>query len=126
MGLGTLCIGLSPATAFGLALGAMFFAGFMNPITNGPLIAVLQAKVAPDMQGRVFTVIQSAATAISPLSMLIAGPVADWLGVRVWYVVAGTVCVLMAIGAAFVPVIVHLEDNHSQYAKAVPARVADE
>ncbi len=126
MGLGTLCIGLLPATAFGLALGAMFFAGFMNPITNGPLIAVLQAKVTPDMQGRVFTVIQSAATAISPLSMLVAGPVADWLGVRIWYVVAGTVCVLMAIGAAFVPVIVHLEDNHSQYATAAPVKVADE
>lgn len=125
MGLGTLCIGLSPATAFWLALGAMFLTGFMNPITNGPLIAILQAKVAPDMQGRVFTVIQSAATATSPLSMIIAGPVADWLGVRVWYVVAGTVCVLMAIVAAFVPVIVHLEDNHSKYAQAVPAGAVD-
>ncbi|MCX7682684.1 MAG: MFS transporter [Anaerolineae bacterium] len=125
MGLGTLCIGLSPATAFWLALSATFFVGFMNPITNGPLIAILQAKVAPDMQGRIFTVIQSAATATSPLSMVIAGPVADWLGVRVWYIVAGTVCILMAIVAAFVPIIVHLEDNHSKYAQVVPAGAVD-
>ena len=113
MGVGTLLIGVAPATAFWLALGAMFCAGFMNPITNGPLFALIQAKVAPEMQGRVFTVIQSAASAMSPLSMVIAGPVADLFGVRIWYVMAGVVCALMGVGAFFVPVIVHLEDNHN-------------
>jgi len=36
----------------------MFVAGYMNPITNGPVHAVLQAVVAPEMQGRVFTLWQ--------------------------------------------------------------------
>ncbi len=113
MGVGILFIGLAPASAFWLALGAMFLAGFMNPIVNGPLFAVLQARVAPEMQGRVFTVIQSAATAMSPLSLAVAGPVADTLGVRVWYVAGGLVCALMGAAAFFVPAIVHLEDNHN-------------
>jgi hypothetical protein len=33
--------------------------------------------------------------------------------VRIWYVVAGVVCILMGVGAFFVPAIVHLEDNHN-------------
>ncbi|MFQ6101622.1 MAG: MFS transporter [Anaerolineae bacterium] len=113
MGLGTLLIGMAPGTAFWLALTAMFATGFMNPIVNGPLFAVVQARVAPEMQGRVFTLIQSAAMAMSPLGMAVAGPVADWLGVRIWYLVAGAVCALMGASAFFVPAIVHLEDNHN-------------
>jgi len=33
--------------------------GFMNVFYNGPLSALLQATVRPEMQGRVFTVLQS-------------------------------------------------------------------
>jgi DHA3 family macrolide efflux protein-like MFS transporter len=118
IGAGFVIVGMAPATAFGLALAGMFVAGVMNPITNGPLMAVVQAAVAPEMQGRVFTLIQSAAMAMSPLSMVVAGPVADWLGVRAWYIVGGVVCALMGVAGFFIPAILHLEDNNHQ---AVPA-----
>jgi len=111
MGVAVLIFGMVPATVFWLALGSMFVAGLMNPIANGPLMAVVQARVAPDMQGRVFTVIQSAATAVSPLSLVIAGPLADLLDVRLWYVAAGTICALAGVSGLFVPAVVHLEDN---------------
>jgi len=112
IGVGTLLIGLAPATAFWLAVGAVFFAGLMNPIANGPLMAIVQARVEPEMQGRVFTVLQSMATAISPLSMAVAGPVADLVGVRAWYIAGGALCTLMGVGAFFVSPILHIEDNH--------------
>jgi len=112
MGLGTLLIGLSPATAFPLALGAIFIAGFMNPITNGPVHALFQTVVAPEMQGRVFTLIGSACAAMSPLGLAIAGPVADALGVQVWFTMGGAVCISMALSSLFLPAIMHLEDNH--------------
>ena len=118
MGLGTLVIGLSPATAFELALAGMLLAGFMNPITNGPTFAVIQSVVAPEMQGRVFTVIGSLTAAMSPLGMAIAGPVADAFGVQVWFVMGGVVCVLMGLSAFFIPAIVHLEDGRGEYAAA--------
>jgi len=42
---------LATATAFWLAVGAVFFAGLMNPIANGPLMAIVQARVEPEMPG---------------------------------------------------------------------------
>ena len=111
MGLGTLLVGLAPASALWLAISGMFVAGFMNPITNGPIFAIFQAIVAPEMQGRVFTVISSLAMAMSPLSMVIAGPVADAVGVQTWFIIGGIGCALMGLGAFAIPAIVHLEDS---------------
>jgi DHA3 family macrolide efflux protein-like MFS transporter len=68
MGLGTLVVGLTPSSEFSVALGGMFLVGFMNPLTNGPLFAILQSTVEPNMQGRVFTLIGSASSAASPLA----------------------------------------------------------
>lgn len=112
MGAGITVLGLVPPEAFRVALVAIFVAGFMNPIVNGPVMAVMQATVEPEMQGRVFTLLQSAASAMSPLSLAVAGPMADTLGVQVWYVVGGLACVLIGIGGYFVPALMHLEDNH--------------
>ena len=60
--------------------------------TNGSAFALLQTVVAPEMQGRVFTVVMSMAGAISPLSLAVGGPIADWLG-------GGALVVLSVIGS---------------------------
>lgn len=111
MGVGVLVLGLVPPKGFILALAAMFFAGAMNPITNGPVFAILQARVNPELQGRVLTTIGSIAGAMMPLGTAIAGPVADWLGVQVWFLVGGAVCALMGVASFFIPVIVGMEDQ---------------
>lgn len=113
VGLGYLLVGVAPSWAFLLALGAIFVAGVMNPITNGPLFSIIQASVEPGMQGRVFALVQSMASAATPLGMMIAGPVADVFGVRAWYVVGGAGCILMSVGSLSVPAIVHLEDGRA-------------
>jgi len=104
-------IGLAPGWAFWLAVALMFVAGFCNPIVNGPLFAVIQAVVAPDMQGRVFTLMLSVATAMTPLGLLIAGPTADLFGVRSWYVVGGVITALLGAGAFFIPAILNVEED---------------
>jgi DHA3 family macrolide efflux protein-like MFS transporter len=109
-GAGFAAIGVAPANTFPMALGAMFFAWFMNPIANGSLMAVLQIIVPADMQGRVFTLLQSAAGAMIPLGLVIAGPLADVLGVQIWFLVAGVAMAVMGIGALFVPAITRLDD----------------
>ena len=108
-GVGFVVIGLAPAGAFPLAVGAMFFAWFMQPIANGALMAVLQIIVPADMQGRVFTLLQSAAGAMIPLGLVIAGPLAEVLSVQIWFLVAGIAMAVMGVGALFVPAITRLD-----------------
>ena len=97
MGIGICLVGLAPSNAYYLALVGMAFSGFTNSFTNGPLFAILQDKVAPEMQGRVFMLLSSGASAMMPLSMLIAAPIADWLGLQSWYLLAGGSCFVMAV-----------------------------
>lgn len=121
IGLGVILTGLIPANMFYLLLAAQFLLGFMQVFVNGPLMAIMQSTVIPDMQGRVFSLLGAGAAAMMPLSLLIAGPVADALGVRFWYILGGTVCVLMTVASFFIPAIMNIEDNHQ--ASTVP--VAD-
>ena len=114
MGVGVTVLGLTPATAFTLALGAMFFGGFMNPIANGSLFATLQVTVPPEMQGRVFTLAMSGSAAMSPLGLAIAGPVADALGVQIWFLIGGIATVIMGVGSFFVPAIMRIEDKAAE------------
>ena len=109
LGAAMMAVGFVPASGFWVAVGLIFITGFTNPIINGPLLAVVQAVVAPEMQGRVFTLISSAATAMTPLSLLIAGPLADKVGVQAWFIVGGIVTALIGLGAFFVPAILNIE-----------------
>lgn len=56
---------------------ASFFLQFFIPIINGSNQAIWQAKVAPDVQGRVFATRRLIAWLVMPLSWLAAGPLAD-------------------------------------------------
>jgi DHA3 family macrolide efflux protein-like MFS transporter len=110
-GVGFVVIGMSPANAFLLAVGATFFIGFTNPIINGSLMAVFQTIVPAEMQGRVFTLLMSVTGVTTPLGLAIAGPVGDAVGVQPWFLVTGIVVVAMGAGALFVPAIVRIEDR---------------
>ena len=54
-----------------------FMAAFFIPFIDGANQAIWQAKVAPDVQGRIFSIRSMVTTASRPLGFLIAGPVAD-------------------------------------------------
>jgi DHA3 family macrolide efflux protein-like MFS transporter len=56
-----------------------FFSLFFIPIINGSNQAIWQAKVAPDVQGRVFATRRLIAQISAPVAMLLAGPMADYL-----------------------------------------------
>jgi hypothetical protein len=59
-------------------LAASFFAFmFMLPFVNTASTSIFQAKVAPDVQGRVFAAMGQIATLTMPLAFLIAGPLTD-------------------------------------------------
>jgi DHA3 family macrolide efflux protein-like MFS transporter len=120
LGMGVMLIGLAPASLFIVAIIGSIVLGAMIPITNGPIGALLQSIIRPDMQGRVMSLISSGATAISPLGLLIAGPLSDALGIQVWFWAGGVICIIIGIAGFFVPAIMDLENNKEVTPTAVP------
>jgi DHA3 family macrolide efflux protein-like MFS transporter len=92
MGVGVLAVGVAPAGWLWLGIGGMWLAGVGSPIANGPIAALMQTSVKPDMQGRGFTAMDSLVSLASPLGMAVAGPVADAIGPEKWFAIAGAVC----------------------------------
>src|SRR5215207_1952280 len=115
IGLGILIVGLAPANLFWLAVFGMTFSGLMNPLANGPLGAIMQANVKPEMQGRVMGVVISLSMLMSPLSLAIAGPVSDIIGIRTWYWLAGLLCLLLGVASFFTPTIMNVESNRNEH-----------
>ncbi|MHB0924662.1 MAG: MFS transporter [Bellilinea sp.] len=111
MGAGILAVGLAPGTGYWIALGGLALTGFMNPLVNGPLFALLQTKVEPEMQGRVFTLVGSLSAAMSPLGMLFAAPVAEWLGIQSWYIIGGIATALMGVAGFMIKVVYTIDDQ---------------
>jgi DHA3 family macrolide efflux protein-like MFS transporter len=60
------------------------------------------------------SLLSSAAMAMSPLGLLVAGPISDWMGIRTWYWISGGLTLLMGISAFFIPAIMNLENNHEE------------
>ncbi len=110
-GIGALITGITPSSLFWLAVAGNIISGFANPLVNGPLFAMLQSRIAPEMQGRVFTLVGSLSGAMAPLGMAIAAPVADNLGIQVWWQIGGVACVLMALTMLFIPAVMKIEEN---------------
>jgi DHA3 family macrolide efflux protein-like MFS transporter len=88
-------------------------------------MAILQATVAPEMQGRVFTIMGSLLWITSPFSLAVAGPVSDRLGLQVWYLVAGVMAVGISAAFVFVPAVRNMEQHTNGWRPEVePAELA--
>ncbi len=111
LGIGTLLIGLLPGDRYWMAVIAVFAVGFSIPIVNGPVRAIFQTAVAPEMQGRVFSLLRTAGSATTPIGLLLAGPIADWLGIQTWFWFAGGGIILLGVISLFIPALMNLEDE---------------
>jgi DHA3 family macrolide efflux protein-like MFS transporter len=114
MGLSTVVVGIAPSELFWLGLFANTMAGLLLPIINGSYGATLQAAIAPEMQGRVFAFILSAAMLVSPIALMIAGPFADAFGIQLWFLIAGLTCTLMGIFGFFSSDVMGMENKSTE------------
>jgi MFS transporter, DHA3 family, macrolide efflux protein len=114
MGIGLAIMGFLPQNGILAGIGISFLIGASNPLANGPLKALLQAKIEPAMQGRVLALLGSLVTAMSPVSMAIAGPVADLLGIRFWYIFGGMIMIAVGGLAFLVPEIRDMEKHQGR------------
>lgn len=56
---------------------ALFFIFFANPLIDASFMSIMQLKVPPDMQGRVFALLFQMMQIATPLSFLVTGALAD-------------------------------------------------
>jgi len=85
--------------------------GLMTPITMGPFFAVIQSTVEPDMQARIFSLLSSVGTGMTPIGLMIAGPVADRVGIQAWFLLGGSLCVLMGVTGLLIPAVMNIEEK---------------
>jgi DHA3 family macrolide efflux protein-like MFS transporter len=138
----------------GLALWipAMVISGLFSPLINASNQAIWQAKVAPDLQGRVFSARRLIAWFTNPISPIIGGTLADFVlepamrsqsglaavfsglvgsgpgaGMGLLMVFCGLGGALVGLSGYFVPAIRNAESllpDHDQLAKVEPAASA--
>jgi DHA3 family macrolide efflux protein-like MFS transporter len=119
---------------------AGFFAMFFVPILNGSNQAIWQTKVAPDLQGRVFATRSLIAQISTPVSMLLSGPLADYVfepammpggrlasviggligtgpgaGMKSMFFIAGILGILVGLSGYAFPIVRNIEDILPDY-----------
>jgi DHA3 family macrolide efflux protein-like MFS transporter len=109
-GIGVTIVGVLPPNGFYLAVASMFFAGFMIAMVNGAASALMQSTIPPDKQGRVFGLMGSLTVAMTPIGLAVAGPVADVVGVQIWFLVAGVSLSAIMAGGFLIKSVMTLED----------------
>lgn len=96
-------LALSVTTSFGFAVPLFLFAGGAAVLIMAGTATVIQLIVRDDLRGRVLAIRQMTFTASMPLGALIAGVVADALGVRVFLLAAGIIMVMVVVAMRFIP-----------------------
>ena len=93
---GYFVIGLSPTGFFILiGIGGMIRAA-MVPLINTNFLTIIQLHVAPDLQGKVMSIVVSLAWAVIPLGSIVAGPLAELMGIRLLYI-ASAILVIFTV-----------------------------
>jgi MFS family permease len=137
-----LFLGLVGVAREALTIGAsLFLMLFALAFTDAPFWSILQAKVAPDLQGRVFAAYLQLIMVTTPLASLVAGPLADrlfeparrlpvwrnvsWLvgvgpgaGMGMMLVVAGALIPLLSLAVYAIPAVRRLETDLPDHAAA--------
>ena len=114
MGIGAIVLARIEADGLYVAIASMALFGLVQPLANGPILAIIQARVAPEMQGRVMGFMGSMAGAIAPLGLLLAGPISDRFGLQSWYFAAGVMSLLTVPLVLLWPLVRDIEEVKSE------------
>ncbi len=97
----TLIAGMAAYAGFSILIGSltnfvlftisMFFLSFAIPLVQTAVTTLLQENTPPDMQGRVFSLLNIAYSGFLPLGMAVFGPAADRVSVQTLIIVCGVI-----------------------------------
>jgi len=102
LGIGSAVSGILPPNGFAIFVLLCFVIGCTGTLINVPLMAYTQETIAPEMMGKVFSLLMTVMTLAMPIGLLLAGPVSEIVGVDRWFfwsgialVAAGILCRMM-------------------------------
>jgi len=123
-GIAAFIFGFTSEGVFFLALALRIIAGLSGAVLNANVGAIVQAAVARDMQGRVFALLYSFAGLMNPFGLVIAGPLADAIGLRmIWWITGASMIILTGL-AFFSRDMLNIE-NHKPEEKATEKTVPE-
>ncbi len=117
VGLGIFLIGLIPEGKIYWVLPPIFLVGFMIPIIDGPIIAILQAKIDNEYQGRVMTLFGSIINLSGPIGLAAAGPISDTFGIQIWFITAGVLIFVSMVFGLFNKPLMNMDRGPDQSAQ---------
>lgn len=82
----------------------LFACGAMGACVNVmgiPATAYMQKTIAPEKLGRAFSLMTLLSSVAMPLGLLVAGPMAERIGVHIWFLVTGLGVTVIALAAMF-------------------------
>lgn len=112
LGIGTASLvgGILPPTVFGwwvFMIDCGLLGGFSN-VYGIPLMAYMQETIPQEKMGRAFSLLGMISSAAMPLGLFFASPVAEAIGVNIWFAITGMAVILIAlIGGIALRTMVH-------------------
>lgn len=100
---GALSIVLGLSTNMWVFFGFMLLVGVAVPFFSTPSTTLLQERVDPEYQGRVFGFVGVVMATAMPIGMLVFGPLADVVSVESLLIVAGLITFVVVLTAALIP-----------------------
>jgi DHA3 family macrolide efflux protein-like MFS transporter len=92
-------LGFTSENLFYFILVVSFLLGVGVTMMDAPFLAIMNSMVAKDMQGRVFTLINSLSGLMLPVGLAIAGPAADFLGIEwIYFICGGAFLIITLLG----------------------------
>jgi len=97
--------GSLPSSAFWAFAVLSAAAGFSAPLFGAPLTAMFQTLIHPSKLGRVMSLYMTMAMLTAPVGLLLAGPLAEKLGVAPWFGISGALIAVSGIVVWILPAV---------------------
>ncbi len=127
-GLGLAGIALVASDRFWIVLVLIALCGLCSAYINSPATAIMQAKVDKEMQGRVMSIVTVVCMVSMPISLAIAGPLANVIGLMPIVYIPGLISTLIGIACFMIKPLMRIEDRRAAEPDpaALPAGVPEQ
>ena len=102
---------LSGSQMLWLAIVWWFISGVTFSTGNAPMTTIMQTTIPNVMQGRAFSLLNMVFGLAGPLGLLIAGPMGEAFGVRMVFIVGGTLSAIICAGGLLSPALRNIEGS---------------